>query len=136
MPVELQPGGLMLFGPYPAPDGMTVRVGAPTGAVQMQVMCQAEAEALARAYIAGAAIPAGHPLVSKVFTKDATMRAKGASCPVVVIAQLVAPGLIPVSFNWQRPQGEAAYAAGGPLIHCEKPAAAKATEPAAPAKAP
>ncbi|TMQ19668.1 MAG: hypothetical protein E6J91_05610 [Deltaproteobacteria bacterium] len=53
VPVELQTGALMVFGPQPAPDGMTIAVDARRGAVRIAMACAEKAEQLTQAYVAG-----------------------------------------------------------------------------------
>ena len=132
VPVELQPGGLMMFGPQLAPDGMTIEVDARQGAVRVAMACADKAAQLAEAYVEG-----NNGEVPYLATADVRATAKlhvpAQRCPVVVIAKSLEPTQV-VTFDWQRPQRETARSTGGPVIHCgADPAAAQPSAPADPA---
>src|SRR5262245_46556450 len=44
VPADLHQGGLLLFGPYPAPKGMTVQMHPRSGTVHTEILCQDQAE--------------------------------------------------------------------------------------------
>jgi hypothetical protein len=122
VPVELQPGALMVFGPQLAPDGMTITAGAKGGGVRIAMACADKAEQLAQAYVEG-----NRGEVPYLATADLRGQGKlhvpAQRCPVAVIARpLDDTGM--VTLDWQRPLGETARSTGGPLIHC-KPAAGR-----------
>lgn len=127
VPIELQPGGVMIFGPQLAPDGMTILVDARQGGVRVALACADKAGELAQAYLEG-----NNGEVPYLATAD--VRASGKlhvppqRCPVAVIAKSLETAA-PVTFDWQRPQVETARATGGPVIHCAKPEPAPAPRP-------
>ena len=85
--VELQPGGLMIFGPRLAGDGMTLKAHVPTGTAGMTLVCNDQAEVLAKAFMEERALPSVHLLASKAIRGTATVRARPARCPVTVVAR-------------------------------------------------
>ncbi|HSS00806.1 MAG TPA: hypothetical protein VLM79_27300 [Kofleriaceae bacterium] len=116
VPIELQPGGLMVFGPQLAPDGMTIQVAARQGAVRMAMACADQAEKVAESFIAGPAGEAPYLTTADVRT-TARLHVPAQRCPVVVLAKSLETSALTV-FDWQRPLGETARSTGGPLIHC------------------
>ncbi len=117
VPAELYPGGVMAFGPYFAPHGMTVRAHVRSGRARFEVACADDAALLTDAFTTG-----GDPAFAmkrlgvKDLGGDGTLKVKGARCPVVVIARPLGDEV--VTFDWTRPESEAAAAVGGPLIDC------------------
>ena len=122
VPVEIQPGGVILFGPQRAGEGMNVDIQVSHGAVRFTLACTADAEKVAAAFLAGRAAPAIPMLGSVDVRTTAHLRIKPATCPVAVLASPL--GDVPVNFAWQRPLTEIARSTGGPLIRCD-PAPAK-----------
>jgi hypothetical protein len=116
VPIELQPGGLMMFGPQLAPDGMTIQVTARHGALRIAMACADKAAQAAQAFVEG-----NNGEVPYLATADVRTTGKlhvpPQRCPVVVVAKSL-EDRDPVTFDWQRPQGETARSTGGPLIHC------------------
>jgi hypothetical protein len=119
VPVSLAPGGMVMFGPQPAPHGMTVDVEVKAGPVRVSLACAADASLLAEQYIASGGEMAAIPLLasSDVTTKK-RVRIGHAPCPVVMIAQSLAPK-DPVTFAWERPAPESARSTGGPILACK-----------------
>jgi hypothetical protein len=113
--VELNPKGVLLFGPQPADKGYTARIKARGGAVRAELMCGSEAEKLALAYAERAERPTVKTLASKVIAGEGTIAIERASCPVVIVARSVAP--TPVRLDWKRPPREIAL---GPLVPCDQ----------------
>lgn len=113
VPVEVQPGGLMMFGPELAGKGFSVHVRT-SGPVRTSLACADAADGLSHAYAAGGTQPPFHALASKVVNGEATLRIPHPSCKVIVVAQSLAKG--PVELDWVRP---AAQKAAGPLIQCQ-----------------
>jgi hypothetical protein len=121
VPVELQPAGVMVFGPYPARRGMTVEVRARTGVVAAELACQEEATRVAEAFMRdGRAPPTGKVLARKTVSGKAVLRARRTSCPVMLVTRALSPPGRPVVFDWRRPAGETAREAGGPVVQCER----------------
>ncbi len=143
---RLQPSGLLILGPYPAPRGLNLAVTVKTGAVRTAMMCLEQGELLAEAYVAGRELPTV-PLLSVLDVRgNMTLKTKPTACPVVIVARAVGDKNGPaVDISWQRSRKEAARATGGGLIDCpapvvKTPAAAKPIQapknpatPAAPA---
>lgn len=119
VPVEVQPGGLQVFGPYLAPRGMTVRAHARDGAVRLEVACQDEAAKLSEAYAKTGDASMELLALGKTDVRgEATLQVKSPKCDLVaVIARPI--GDRTATFDWHRPVTEAAKAAGGPLIDCD-----------------
>ena len=123
--VELHPGGVMIFGPQAASHGMTVNADVSKGIARMLLVCNEEAQAMARAFLDGRALPRGSVLASRDVRGKATLRTGAARCPVSLVATL-APGTSePATLSWRRPAAEAARSGGGPLIDCPQAAPAK-----------
>jgi len=121
VPFELQPGGMMVLGPYLAGHGMTVELEVERGAVRAAVMCRDEAEALAAAYLEGNELVDVTSLAMADVDGKKTLKAKASTCPVDVVVRAIpdATGTV-ARFRWKRPIGEAARSTGGPLIDCKR----------------
>ncbi len=117
VPVEIQPGGVIMTGPQRAGDGMNVDIEVSAGAVRFTAACAADADEVATEFLAGHAIPSPAALGSVDARTKARLRIKPTSCPVVIVATPI--GTAPVTFAWQRPASEIARSTGGPLIHCQ-----------------
>jgi hypothetical protein len=113
IPAELHDGGLVVFGPHEAKEGMSIAVRARDGAVRVELMCQADGEALADAFVHGRPLPAVRALASRDVRGKATLKVRRARCPVMVVGRPLTAG---ATFDWHRPDREAA---AGPLIDCE-----------------
>jgi hypothetical protein len=123
VPIELQPGSLMVFGPQLVGDaGYTANVESPGGAVHVALACRDQAEELALAYAEGRPLPAIKTLAVKDVMGKGSLRVARASCQVSMIAQELLPNAHAITFAWQRPLAEVARSTGGPLIACEKTA--------------
>ena len=121
VPYELQPGGVLALGPYPAPRGMTLDVAVAGGPVRTAIACEADAQRLVAAYLEERALPDVPVLAMGDIDGRATLRAKQARCPVVVIARRVADrSAPPASVRIRRPLAEAGRAVGGPVISCAR----------------
>jgi hypothetical protein len=118
--VELEPGGLMIFGPQSAEDGMTVEAEVTAGNARLALVCRPQAEALAKAFLAGraAAASAGPVLLSKDVAGKTTMQIQATRCPVSLVAQAVPGSQAPARLQWRRPTAEAIKSGGGPLLEC------------------
>ena len=116
IPLDIQPGGVLMIGPQHAKDGMTVDIDVSAGAVRFVVACASDAEHVAAEFLAGRAAPIIPGLATVEVRTKTQLRIKPASCPVVIVASPI--GVEPVHFAWQRPLAEIARSTGGPLIHC------------------
>jgi hypothetical protein len=106
VPIELQPGGLMVFGPQLARRGP----------VRVAMACADKAEQVAESFLTGDAGEAPYLAVADVRGTE-RLRVPPQRCPVAVLARSLALDG-PITFDWRRPQGEAARSTGGPLIRC------------------
>jgi hypothetical protein len=113
VPVELQPGGVMIFGPYLVGPRLTANVDT-RGPVRVALVCHDQAEAAAAAFLEGRE-PAVPVLTSAVVNGRGRLRVPPQKCPVALIARAVG-GV--ATFDWQRPPAESARSTGGPLIDC------------------
>lgn len=116
VPIEIQPGGLMVFGPQLAPDGMTIQVAARKGAVRVAMACADQAAKVAESFVQGPPGEAPYLATADVRTTK-KLHVPPQRCPVVVLARSLETSEL-VTFDWQRPLGETARSTGGPLIHC------------------
>jgi hypothetical protein len=116
VPVEVQPGGVIIIGPQLASHGMTIEADAEKGAVRLAVVCAEQAENVAAEFMAGR-IRSRVPVLGSV---DVLTRARleipAASCPVAVVVRPL--GNAPARFAWERPTSEIARSMGGPLMQC------------------
>jgi hypothetical protein len=115
VPVELQPGGVMIFGPHLVGHKLTADVDT-RGPVRVALACHDQAEAAAAAFLEGRE-PAVRVLASAVVNGHGRLRIPRQECPVSLIARAVAG---PATFDWRRPPAESARSTGGPLIDCGK----------------
>ena len=123
VPVELQPGGVMIIGPQLAANGMTLQAVAQKGGVRLALVCAKHAETVAAAFLAGRSAPTVPVLGSVDVRTKARLQIKPASCPVDVVVTPLDNA--PARFAWERPTSEIAHSTGGPLILCApKPATA------------
>jgi hypothetical protein len=114
---ELQPDGLLVFGPYLAKKGLTAHIHVRGGPVKAALHCADDSEDVADAFMHGRP-QAGKPLAAKEVRGEATLRTPPGSCPVVLVARPLAPSGAPAIFDWQRPPSEAAQSTGGSIIRC------------------
>jgi hypothetical protein len=114
---ELQPEGILIFGPYLAKKGMTAHIHVRDGAVKAALFCADEGAAIADEFVHGRP-QSGKPLAVKDVRGEATLRTRSVSCPVVLVTRPLATSGAPVSFDWQRPASETAQSTGGPIIRC------------------
>jgi hypothetical protein len=114
---ELQPEGLLVFGPFLARDGMTARFHLRTGAINAAIFCAKDGEAVADDFMHGRP-PSRKPLAAQEIRGEATLRTRGGRCPVVLVARSLSPAGPPATFDWQRPLRETTQSTGGPIIRC------------------
>lgn len=113
--VELHTGGLAIFGPQPAPDGMTIDVDTTGGPARVGLACADRADEVADAFAHSRERGLVHTLAQADIAGHAHLRAKAAHCPIAVIAQPLAAN---VTIVWQRPPAERAKAFGGSIVQC------------------
>jgi len=117
VPVEIQPGGVMIIGPQRANDGLTLQASALQGGVRLTLVCAQHAETVAAEFMTGR-ITSTIPVLGSIDVRTkARLRIKPTTCPVVVVASPLDNA--PTRFAWERPTSEIARSMGGPLIHCE-----------------
>lgn len=114
---ELQPEGLLIFGPYLAKNGMTARFHLRSGAINAAIFCAKDGEVVADDYMHGRP-PSAKPLAAQELRGQATLRTRGGRCPVVVVVRSLSPTGPTATFDWQRPLGETTQSTGGPIIRC------------------
>ncbi|HEY5927882.1 MAG TPA: hypothetical protein VIV11_39620 [Kofleriaceae bacterium] len=115
--VEIQPGGLMTFGPYEAPKGMHITVHS-DGPVRMGLACADQVYPAAEAFIAEQDPELVDTLAQTDITGTGKLEIKPQKCKVAVVARSITNQK--VTFDWQRPAREIAQSTGGPAIHCER----------------
>jgi hypothetical protein len=114
VPVELQPGAVIVFGPQLVlDDGITVHVHVEEGAVRAELACHEQGEALARAFTREGLTPSVKSIARKDISDEGTLRLRRSRCPIAVVFRTI--GDQPARFDWQRPMKEAA---AGPLVRC------------------
>jgi hypothetical protein len=114
---ELQPEGLLVFGPFLAKEGMTAHFHVRTGALDAAIFCAKDGEAVADDFMHGRP-PSRKALVTQEIRGQATLRARGGPCPVLLVTRALSPAGGAATFDWQRPQRETTQSTGGPIIHC------------------
>ena len=83
-------------------------------AVQIALVCKAQAEAVAEAFVAGRT-PAAGPILGSIDVRGTgKLKIKPTSCPVMAIARPLDNAS--VTFSWLRLPSEIARSTGGPLI--------------------
>ena len=129
VPVEVQPGGVMVAGPQLAGNGMTVHAETSQGAVRMTLVCAEHAEAVAAELLADR-VPSVVPVLGSVDVRGkAKLHIKSTRCPVVVVTSPLDNA--PATYSWLRLPSEIAGSTGGPLMHCKDatPPARTSTQP-------
>jgi hypothetical protein len=116
-PIELAKHGMMVFGPYFAPDGLSLRVNS-DGPLRMGIACAKDVEAAADAFVHQQQLPAIPTLAQTDVSGSAALRVGDQKCKVVVIAKALTENK--VRFDWARPPQEIARSTGGPAIHCAR----------------
>ncbi len=116
VPVEIQPGGVIIIGPQLASHGMTIQAEAEKGAVRLTLVCAEQAEKVAAEFMAGR-ITSRVPVLGSVDVQTrARLEIQAANCPVAVVVSPL--GNAPARFAWERPTSEIARSMGGPLMQC------------------
>lgn len=116
--VEVQPGGLMVFGPQSADRGLTVSAEVPKGTARLQLMCHQQVGALAKTFLGGRPPPRVSVLASRDVKGKATLRTGSTRCPVSLVATLPPGASQTVTLRWRRPTAETARSTGGAIIDC------------------
>lgn len=115
MPVEVQPGGLFISGPYEAPNGMNIDVKT-DGPIRVGLACNDAVDTAAAAFIAEQTSPLTKTLDQADITTTGKLSIKGQRCKVAVMVRSLAQH--EVTFEWKRPARETARSTGGPAIQC------------------
>lgn len=115
--IEIRPGGLMVFGPYLAPHGMTVSLHA-GGPLRAGLACEDDIAAATDAFVAERAQPAIPTLAQTVVGSSGTLKTGPQTCRVALVVKSQAPST--VAFDWRRPPGESARSTGGPAVRCAR----------------
>jgi len=116
LPVEVQPDGLMVFGPQIVGAGMSAHVDA-RGSVRVALVCHDQAEAAAAAFLKGEELHVQELASASVTRGAGDLRIPRTSCPVALLAW---PLDGPATFDWKRPASEIARSTGGPMIACAR----------------
>ncbi len=120
-PIELQPGGLMVFGPELAPDGYTVDVTTRGGAARVALACTNDdahnAEQAIEGFLADQPPRAIKTLAEAVVDGHGHLHAAAQRCKVAMMVRAVAK--VPVTVEWTRPDVERARADGGGVLSCK-----------------
>jgi hypothetical protein len=116
-PIEIQPGGLMAFGPYFAQDGMHVNVHS-DGPIRVGLACADKLYPTALQFINEQPESVIDTLAQKDINGTGSLAVKDQRCKVAVVIRSLAHQK--VTFDWQRPPREIAQSTGGPAIHCDR----------------
>lgn len=119
MQVEVQNYGVIIYGPYVAPDGLTLDVDVTGGALKVNFACLKDAEVTAQNFLDNKPNTA-KPIKAELVTGHAKLKLPRERCPVVLVVRSVQPQ--PVMLSFVRPKAEATSAAGGPLASCRSTA--------------
>lgn len=117
--IEVQNYGVMMYGPYIQPEGLTLDVDVTGGALKLNLACLKDAEETAQNFLENQPNTA-KPIKADLVTGHAKLRLPHERCPIVLVARSVQPQ--PVMLSFVRPQREATRAAGGPLAACRSTA--------------
>ena len=115
--VEIQPGGLLAFGPYEAPHGMHITMQS-SGPLRVGLACADDVYPAIEAFAAQKPQPRIKTLAQRDVNDSAQLAVDDQRCKVALVVRSLAPQ--PVRFEWKRPAGEIAHSGGGPLIHCSR----------------
>lgn len=115
--IEIRPGGLMVFGPYLAPRGMTVSLHT-GGPLRAGLACEEDIAAAAEAFVDEHTQPAIPTLAQTIVGSSATLKTGPQRCRVAVVVRSEAAST--VAFDWQRPPSESARSTGGPAVRCAR----------------
>jgi hypothetical protein len=116
-PVQIQPGGLMAFGPFEAPDGMHVALRT-DGPVRAGLACADDAYPAVEAFVRGTPAPLVKTLAQRDVNGNGSLAVGGQRCRIALVVRSLATS--EVTFDWQRPPREIAQSTGGAAIHCER----------------
>ena len=127
--VEIQPGGLMVFGPQAAGQGITVDLDVTKGAARLSLMCNEQAQAVAKAFLDGRKPPGGSVLVSRDARGKASLHVGATRCPLSLVATVAPTAHETATLTWRRSTAETSRSTGGALIHCPEAVATRAARP-------
>jgi len=117
--VEVQNYGVMMYGPFIEPEGLTLDVEVTGGSMKANLACAKEAELTAQNFLDNKPNTA-KPLKAELVTGRMKLEVPAERCPVVLVMRSVQPQ--PVQLSFVRPKAEATRAAGGPLAPCRSTA--------------
>jgi hypothetical protein len=129
--LEVQNYGVMMYGPYVQPEGLTLDVEVSGGSLKVNLACLKEAEETAQNFLDNKPNEA-KAIAGELETGHAKLKLPHERCPVVLVVRSVQPQ--PVMLSFVRPQSETMRAAGGPLASCRSTADAVSNEMRAEAK--
>jgi hypothetical protein len=116
-PVAIAPGGLLVFGPFMAPDGMTVKINS-NGPLRIGLACEDDVRPAVDAFVNEQPEPAIHTLDQVEVNGSGSLKIKPQKCKVAFVAKSLSQER--VTFGWQRPASEIAQSTGGPAIRCDR----------------
>ncbi|HTL34794.1 MAG TPA: hypothetical protein VL326_16815, partial [Kofleriaceae bacterium] len=116
-PIELAKGGMIVFGPYFAPNGMHAEVHS-DGPIRTGLACATDVDATVDAYVHQQPLPTIPTLAQADINGTGSLKIKPQRCKVVLVAKSLAE--TKVRFEWARPPQEIAQSTGGPAIHCAR----------------
>lgn len=116
-PVAISPGGMLVFGPFFAPEGMTVNITS-KGPVRAGLACEDDVRPAVDAFVNEQPEPAIHTLDQIDVNGSGKLEIKPQKCKVAFVVKSAAQDR--VTFFWKRPTSEIAQSTGGPAIRCDR----------------
>jgi hypothetical protein len=116
-PVAISPGGMLVFGPFLAPDGMTVKINA-NGPLRVGLACEDDVRPAVDAFVNEQPEPAIRTLDQADVNGSGSLKIKPQKCKVALVTKSLSQER--VTFGWQRPASEIAQSTGGPAIRCDR----------------
>lgn len=116
-PVAIEPGGMLAFGPFLAPDGMNVKVNS-NGPLRVGLACEDDVRPAVDAFVKEKPEPAIRTLDQADINGSGALHIKAQKCKVAFVAKSLSQQR--VTFGWQRPPSEIAQSTGGPAIRCDR----------------
>jgi hypothetical protein len=123
--LEVQNYGVMMYGPYVQPEGLTLDIEVTGGSLKVNLACAKEAEETAQNFLDNKPNEA-KAIAAQLVTGHAKLKLPHERCPVVLVVRSVQPQ--PVMLSFVRPKQEAMRAAGGALASCHSTADAVSDE--------
>lgn len=116
-PIELANNGMIVFGPYLAPDGMSMKVDS-DGPLHVELACAKDVEPVVDAFVHTQALPGIAVLAQADITGSGHLAVPPQRCKVVAVVSALTKNK--VRFSWTRPPAEIARSTGGPAIRCDR----------------